>query len=77
MSILRHLIPRVEAGGWTGAALTSRPGGGAEIPAGRWRNWLIATGRPTTTPVRDSVNGGIITIQWLGLMVEIGVGRVR
>lgn len=77
MSILRHLIPRVEAGGWTGAALTRRPGGGAEIPAGPERAWRIATGRPTTTPVREDVNGGIICIQWLGLMVELGVGRVR
>lgn len=77
MSILRHLIPRVEAGRWTGSALTRRPGGGVEIPAGPERAWRINTGRPTTTPVLDHVNGRIITIQWLGLMIEIAVGRVR
>ncbi|WP_296222136.1 hypothetical protein [uncultured Sphingomonas sp.] len=77
MSILRHLIPRVEAGGWTGAALTDRPNGGAELPPSARRNWLIAHGYPTAAPVRDDVDGGIICIQWLGLMVEIGVGRVR
>lgn len=77
MSILRHLIPRFEAGGWTGAALTYRPGGGAELPPGLARAMAKALGQPTTTPVRDDVNGGIICIQWLGLMVEIGAGRVR
>jgi hypothetical protein len=34
-------------------------------------------GQPTTVPMRDDIDGGIITIQWLGLMMEIGVGRVR
>lgn len=37
----------------------------------------LAFGQPTTTPVRDDVNGWIITLQWLGLMIEIGIGRVR
>ncbi len=77
MSILRHLIPRFEAGGWAGAALSKRPGGGEELPPGLARTVCLAFGRPTTIPVRDNVNGGIIAIQWLGLMVEIGVGRVR
>lgn len=77
MSILRHLIPRFEAEGWGGAALTYRPDGGTELPPGLTRSMRIALGQPTTIPVRDNVNGWIITIQWLGLMVEIAVGRIR
>lgn len=77
MSILRHLIPRFEVGGWTGAALTSRPDGGTELPPGLTRSMRVAFGQPTTVPVRDGVSGWIITVQWLGLMIEIAVGRVR
>ena len=73
----RHLIPRFEAGGWTGAALTYRPGGGVELPPGLSRSMRQAFGQPTIVPVCDDIDGGILCIQWLGVMIEIGVGRVR
>lgn len=62
----RHLIPRFEAGGWAGAALTSRPACPKHDVTPPWR-----------TTVRDDVEGGIFCIQWLGVMIEIGMGRVR
>ena len=73
----RHLRPRIEAGRWSGAALTKRPGGGEELPPGIMRSMAIALGNPTTRPVQEDVEGAVICIQWLGLMVEIGAGRVR
>lgn len=72
----RHLIPRVEWGGWNGDALTQAPDGGVELPAGIARQWRIALRQPTTTPVNDRVRGSILTIQWLGLMIEIAAGKV-
>ena len=29
------------------------------------------------SPIGDSVEGGCLCIQWLGMMIEIGVGRVK
>jgi hypothetical protein len=56
----RHLIPRVQWGGWSGDALT-------KIPAHqRWH--------PECQ--HDGIRGGILTIQWLGLMIEIAAGKV-
>ncbi len=52
--MIRHLIPRISAGRWSGGALTD-----------------------DGSPTGDEVRGGIVAIQWLGLMVEIGAGRVR
>lgn len=51
---LRHLVPRIDAGRWGGAALTRD-----------------ARGHP------DDVRGAVVCIQWLGLLIEIGAGRVR
>lgn len=72
----RHLIPRCEWGGWRGDALTADPNGGIELPPGLSRSIRIALGQPTTTPRNDSVSGGILTFQWLGLIVELAIGRV-
>jgi hypothetical protein len=72
----RHLIPRIERGGWQGDALTQDPQGGVELPPGLGRQLRIACRLPTTTPRNDRVNGGMLTIQWLGLMIEIAIGRV-
>ncbi len=72
----RHVIPRIEWGGWQGDALTQNPGGGVELPAGFARQMRIACRLPTTTPRNDRVNGGMLTIQWLGLMVELAIGKV-
>jgi hypothetical protein len=56
----RHLIPRFEWGGWSGDALT-------KIPAHeRWHHECQ----------HDGIRGGILTIQWLGLMIEIAAGKV-
>lgn len=52
--MIRHLIPRVSAGRWSGGALSD-----------------------DGSPTGDEVRGIIVAIQWLGLMVEIGAGRVR
>ena len=73
----RHLIPRAEWGRWTGDALTINPQGGAELPPGLARSVRIARGFPTTVPLNDRVVGGILTIQWLGFIVEIAIGRVH
>lgn len=75
--MIRHLIPRAEWGGWHGDALTIDPAGGKEIPPGFIRSMRLALKQPTTTPERDEVRGGILCVQWLGLMVEIAVGRVH
>jgi hypothetical protein len=72
----RHLIPRIEWGRWQGDALTVDPDGGVELPPGLARQIRIAMRQPTATPVNDRVNGGILTIQWLGLMIEIAAGKV-
>jgi hypothetical protein len=72
----RHLVPRIEGGSWSGDALTVDPDGGVELPPGRARERKIAKGLPTTTSVNDGVRGGILTIQWLGLMIEIAAGKV-
>lgn len=56
----RHLIPRAEWGGWRGDGLTVIP------RALRWH--------PECR--HDEVKGGILTIQWLGLIVELSIGRV-
>lgn len=74
--MIRHLIPRLEGGRWSGSALTKRPGGGRELPEGLGRNLRKIFGQATTTPVHDDISGGIVTFQWLGIMIEIGVGRV-
>jgi len=75
--MIRHLIPRVSSSRWSGDALTFDPNGAAELPAGLTRSMRIALGQPTTTPERDEVEGGVLCIQWLGLIIEIAVGRVR
>jgi hypothetical protein len=75
--MIRHLIPRLEWGGWTGSALTADPDGGQELPPGLTRSMRLAAGLPTRTTEYDEVEGGILTVQWLGLMVEIGIGAVR
>lgn len=54
--MFRKLLPSVEHGRWSGAALTRVP----PDP----RQW-------------QDVHGGCLYIQWLGFMIEIGVGRVR
>jgi hypothetical protein len=56
----RHLIPRFECGGWRGDGLTVIP------RALRWH--------PECR--HDEVKGGILAIQWLGLMIEVGIGKV-
>ena len=73
----RHLIPHVEGGAWSGAALTVDPEGGRELPPGLTRSMRQALGQPTTTPEHDEVRGFCFCIQWFGLMIEVGVGRVR
>lgn len=74
--MMRHLVPRIECGRWSGSALTYRPGAGEELPPGLTRNMRKALGQPTTRPVHDEVIGGVIVIQWLGFLIEIGAGRV-
>lgn len=74
--MIRHLIPRFEWGSWRGDALTVDPDGGVELPAGLARSMRIAMRQPTTTNRQDRVSGGILTIQWLGVMIEIGIGKV-
>jgi hypothetical protein len=74
---MRHLRPRAEWGSWSGSALTYAPGGGVELPVGPARALRQAFKQPTTTPVHDDVKGGVLCVQWLGLMIEIGAGRVR
>ena len=75
--MIRHLIPRIEYGSWSGAALTVDSAGGKELPDGITRSARILFGEPTTTPVQDEVVGGVFCLQWFGLMIEIGVGKVR
>jgi hypothetical protein len=57
----RHLIPRFAASRWGGDGLTVIP------PADR-RHPECA---------HDEIKGGILTIQWLGIIVEIAIGKVR
>lgn len=52
--MIRHLIPRLDWGRWSGAALTN-------------------DGKPDG----DEVQGGCLCFQWLGVLIEIGIGRVR
>lgn len=73
----RHLIPRFEGGHWRGDALTFDPSGGRELPPGITRSMRQALGQPTKMRERDEVRGFTFCIQWLGLMIEIGAGRVR
>lgn len=73
----RHLIPRFEWGRWCGSALTYHPNGGVELPPGLTRSMAQAFGNPTTNRERDELEGRVLCVQWLGLIVEIGVGRVR
>ncbi|MBD8677954.1 hypothetical protein [Sphingomonas sp. CFBP 13720] len=75
--MIRHLIPRFEWGRWDGAALTFDPNGGVELPNGLARSMRLAFGQPTTTPHRDQVVGGILCVQWLGLAIEVAIGKVR
>ncbi len=44
------------------------------MSAGRWSGGALTD---DGSPTGDEVSGGIIAIQWFGLMIEIGVGRVR
>ncbi len=75
--MIRHLIPRFMVQSWYGDALTINPAGGREMPDGLARRLNVTFGHPTITPERDEVRGGTLTIQWLGLMTEICIGRVR
>jgi len=75
--MIRHLIPRAAWSSWGGEALTFDPEGGVELPIGFARSMRLAARQPTTTPERDEVAGRALSIQWLGLMVEISFGRVR
>ncbi len=74
--MIRHLIPRATWSGWSGDALTYDPSGGVELPKGFGRSMRIAQGLPTTTREHDEVKGGTICVQWLGLIIEIAIGRV-
>lgn len=47
----RHLIPRIDIGGWGGGGLTIDPVDG----------------------MQDDIAGAAIVIQWLGLLIEIGI----
>ena len=51
--MIRHLIPRISVGNWSGAALTD-----------------------DGTPHGDDVRGAAFAFQWLGILIEIGLGRV-
>ncbi len=51
--MIRHLIPRVEAGPWGGGTLSD--------PSGR----------------TEEAAGFCLCVQWLGILIEIGAGRVR
>jgi hypothetical protein len=59
--MIRHLIPRAQWSGWCGDALTVLP------PEQRWH--------PECR--HDSVKGGTFCFQWLGLIIEIGAGRIH
>lgn len=74
--MIRHLIPHATWSGWSGDALTYDPDGGVELPKGFLRSMRIAQGLPTTRREHDAVRGGTFCIQWLGLIVEIAIGRV-
>ena len=74
--MLCHLLPRATWGSWTGDALTVDPHGGRELSPGLTREFRKAMGLPTTTAVNDGVHGRILCVQWLGLIVEIALGRV-
>ncbi|MDR6847146.1 hypothetical protein J2Y57_000331 [Sphingomonas sp. BE137] len=52
--MMRHLIPLIEYGSWSGAALSD-----------------------DGSPQGDEVRGWSVCIQWLGLLIEIGIGAVR
>lgn len=52
--MIRHLIPRIDFGPWSGGALTF-----------------------DDCQREDEVKGGSIVIQWLGILIEIGIGAVR
>lgn len=56
----RHLIPHAQWGGWRGDGLTLRP--------------IFMRWHPECR--HDEVKGGILTIQWLGVIVELAIGRV-
>ncbi|WP_342658676.1 hypothetical protein NPJ82_06000 [Sphingomonas sp. NY01] len=75
--MIRHLKPRAEGGRWSGDALTYNPDGGVELKPGFIRNMRIAFGQDTKIPERDEVRGWTFCLQWFGLMIEVGVGRVR
>ncbi|SEM88795.1 hypothetical protein SAMN05192583_1411 [Sphingomonas gellani] len=72
----RHFIPRFDWSGWAGSALTVDPHGGVELPAGFARSLRTALGQSTRTREYDEVKGRVLCIQWLGLMIEIGFGKV-
>lgn len=44
------------------------------VSADRWCGGALTD---DGSPTGDEVRGGILAIQWLGLMIEIGVGRIR
>ena len=46
------------------------------LPRAEWGGWG-GDGPADRAGYRDDVGGGCICIQWLGLVLEIGVGRVR
>ena len=75
--MIRHLIPRATWSGWSGDAITYDPDGGVELPKGFARSIRIAQGLPTTTREHDEVHGGTLCVQWLSVIFEIAIGRVR
>lgn len=52
--MIRHLIPHIDFGPWSGGALTF-----------------------DDCQKNDEVGGRHIVIQWLGILIEIGIGAVR
>lgn len=73
----RHLIPHINVSGWLSDALTVDPDGAHELPPGLKRSMAQAFGAPTKSPEHDEASGLTFCVQWLGLMVEICMGRVR
>lgn len=77
LAMVRHLVPRAEWDSWGGPALTRKPSGGVLMPVGPIRAWRQSLGLLVHTPEFDDIKGGVLTVQWLGLMIEVAIGGVR
>lgn len=71
----RHLIPRAGIGTWTGDALTPSQTAMRPLPPLK-AAFARAFGRPEVEPYNDEASGRYLRVQWLGLYVEIVIGRV-